>query len=131
MEIIQEYWLLLISILAVFVEVTPIKINPLSTLGRFVGNLLGIKEINEKISNLETRIDWNDIYIVKHRIIDFDIRVRKDVNNDMIERYEYKAIFKDIQKWIDYHKKYEDLNGEIDIAIDNVKEAFKKAKFSD
>lgn len=131
MEIIQEYWLLLISILAVFVEVTPIKINPLSTLGRFVGNLLGLKEINEKIGNLETRIDWNDIYIVKHRIIDFDIRVRKDINNDMIERYEYKAIFKDIQKWIDYHKKYENLNGEIDIAIDNIKESFKKAKFSD
>lgn len=87
------------------------------------------KEIIDKINDLEETVDKNDIDTVRSRIVSFDNICRLDKTHDQIKRYQYDTIFKDINKWAQYHKKYPDLNGEIDIAIQNIQESFKVAKF--
>lgn len=85
------------------------------------------KETLSKISYLEEIVDTNDIDTVRSRIVAFDNLVRLETNQ--IKRYQYDTIYKDITKWKFYHKKYPELNGEIDAAIENIQESFKKAKF--
>ena len=82
-----------------------------------------------KISDLEKIVDNNDIDVVRNRIVAFENLCRLDANNDTIKKYQYDTAYKDIDKWKEYHKKYPSLNGEIDIAIDNINEHYKSAKF--
>ena len=84
-------------------------------------------ETLSKIKDLEKIVDTNDIDTVRSRIVAFDNIVRLETSQ--IKRYQYDTIFKDITKWEIYHKKYPELNGEINAAIENIQEAFKKAKF--
>jgi len=87
------------------------------------------KETMTKINDLEKIVDQNDIDALRNRIVAFDNLCRLDVNNDSIKKYQYDTAYKDIDKWADYHKKYPSLNGEINIAIENINEHYKKAKF--
>ena len=87
------------------------------------------KETLTKISDLEKIVDNNDIDVVRNRIVAFENLCRLDANNDTIKKYQYDTAYKDITKWKEYHKKYPSLNGEIDIAIDNINEHYKTAKF--
>lgn len=120
----------IISILGIIgLEISPIPFNPLKLLGKGVSYCLGITEIGRKIDKLEKTVDQNDIDTIRSRIVAFDNLVRLDMAHNQICRYQYNAIFKDITKWRGYHKKYPELNGEIDAAIDNIEDSFKKAKF--
>lgn len=84
-------------------------------------------ETLSKIKDLEQIVDTNDIDTVRSRIVSFDNLVRLETSQ--IKRYQYDTIYKDIDKWQKYHKKYPELNGEINAAIENIQEAFRKAKF--
>lgn len=120
----------IISVLAIIgLEISPIPFNPLKLLGKGVSYCLGINEIGKKIDNLEKTVDQNDIDTIRSRIVAFDNLVRLDITHNQICRYQYDAIFKDITKWKSYHKKYPELNGEIDVAIENIEDNFKKANF--
>lgn len=87
------------------------------------------KETLTKIADLEKIVDNNDIDVVRNRIVAFENLCRLDANNDSIKKYQYDTAYKDIDKWKEYHVKYPTLNGEIDIAIDNINEHYKNAKF--
>lgn len=87
------------------------------------------KETMTKINDLEKIVDYNDIDALRNRIVAFDNLCRLDVNYDGIKKYQYDTAYKDIDKWVDYHDKYKSLNGEIDMAIENINEHYKKAKF--
>lgn len=82
-----------------------------------------------KIADLEKRVDDVDIAVVRNRIVAFDQLCRLDTNNDSIKKYQYDVAYKDIDIWADYHKKYPSLNGEINMAIENINEHYKNAKF--
>lgn len=86
-------------------------------------------ETLERINKLEEIVDQNDIDVVRNRIVAFEQICRLDINNDSIKKYQYDTAYKDIDKWADYHKKYPSLNGEINMAIENINEHYKKAKF--
>ena len=87
------------------------------------------KETLSKINDLETIVDKNDIDTIRNRIVAFDNLCRLDENYDSIKKYQYDTAYKDIDKWKEYHIKYPALNGEIDIAIDNINEHYRNAKF--
>ena len=87
------------------------------------------KETLTKISELEKIVDFNDIDTLRNRIVAFDNLCRLDVCNNNIKKYQYDTAYKDVDKWKSYHVKYPSLNGEIDMAIDNINEHYKKAKF--
>lgn len=111
------------------VEITPVKINPISWLGKHFN-----KDISNKVDNLKNDIDklsyttdMIDIDALRSRILDADMMIRK---GDHLTFDRYQSIFKDITKWEKYHDKYENLNGIINVSIENIKEAYKKEKFN-
>lgn len=87
------------------------------------------EETMQQIADLTRIVDFNDIDAVRNRIVAFENLCRLDVNNDSIKLHQYKTYFKDHDKWVDYHKKYKELNGEINTAIESINEHYKKAKF--
>jgi len=86
------------------------------------------QETLEKIAKLSETVDWNDIDTVRNRIVAFDNLCRLDKKFTSIKEYQYKTYFKDEDKWKMYHKKYPELNGEINMAIENIREHYKKYK---
>ena len=87
------------------------------------------KETLTKIAELERIVDFNDIDTLRNRIVAFDNLCRLDICFNSIKKYQYDTAYKDVDKWKSYHVKYPSLNGEIDMAIDNINEHYKKAKF--
>lgn len=110
------------------VEITPVKWSPLSYIGRKLNKSMTdkIDKMNNKIDDLESHVDKIEIDTVRNRILAVDRLVRKGSH---LTLYEYKAVFKDIEIWTNFHEKYPSLNGMIDIAIENIKEAYKKEEF--
>ena len=86
------------------------------------------QETLDKIAELTKTVDWNDIDTVRNRIVAFDNLCRLDKKFTSIKEYQYKTYFKDEDKWKSYHEKYENLNGEIDLAIENIREHYKNYK---
>lgn len=87
------------------------------------------EEIKKMIKDLSKRVDCNDIDVVRRSISSFDQVCRLDEKHDSIPLHSYNTAFIDIDKWAKYHKKYSELNGEINAAVENIKEHYKKAKF--
>ena len=86
-------------------------------------------ETKAQVEELKRIVDFNDIDAVRNRIVAFENLCRLDVNNDSIKLHQYKTYYKDEDKWAMYHKKYPELNGEINTAIESINEHYKKAKF--
>lgn len=84
---------------------------------------------NKRFDELTKLVDFNDIDAVRSRISAFAQVCKLDVNYDKTPLHSYNTAFKDIDKWARYHKKYPELNGEINSAIEIIKEHYKKAKF--
>ena len=116
---------------AMFTYFTNHKIEKIASVKEELRNELKAQheETLSKIDDLETIVDKNDIDTVRSRIVAFENICRLDVTHDQIKRHQYDTIFKDINKWELYHEKYPSLNGEIDIAIENIQDNFKIAKF--
>lgn len=83
MEIIKDTWNLvsgfipMVAILGVFIEISPIKINPLSCILSWIGKRLN-KDLNEKINSIEKevqdisfKVDENEISRIRHEILSF------------------------------------------------------------
>lgn len=125
-----------ILVLGMLIEITPIKINPLSWIGKHLN-----REINDKVNNLKetyeknhqeivnklndtnTRIDKNDIANIRTRIASVATIIKQggDITED-----QFNCIFKDIDKWVEYHNKYPNLNGIVNVSIEIIKEVYKK-----
>ena len=88
-----------------------------------------IENNNKRFDELTKQVDFNDIDTVRARISAFDQLCRLDKNYKTIQQHQYNTVFKDIDKWAMYHKKYPELNGEINAAIENINEHYKKAIF--
>ena len=86
------------------------------------------QETLDKLEELTEIVDWNDIDTVRNRIVAFDNLCRLDKNFKSIKEYQYKTYFKDEDKWTSYHNKYPELNGEINLAIENIREHYRKFK---
>ena len=110
-------------VFGMFVEIIPVKWSPLA----WLGNRLH-RDLNKKIDELEYHVDDIEIDAIRNRILSYDALIRK---GERLKQYQYKSIFCDIDKWLKYHNKYKELNGMIDVAIENIREAYKKEKFDD
>lgn len=118
-------------IVAIFTYFTNHKIQKLDDVKNEIRKemLKQHEETLSKIDELERTTDQNDIDTVRSRIVAFDNLCRLDTDYKSIKKYQYDTAYKDIDKWKMYHKKYPNLNGEIDMAIENINEHYKKAKF--
>lgn len=123
---ILKYTLEVLAILGITVEVIPIKFSPI----KWVGNKLN-GDIKKSVEELKEVVDNNDIDTIRYRISSFDNLCRLDKTHTQIQKHQYVTIFKYIDKWNNYHEKYTHLNGELKLAIKNIEECYKKAKFKD
>ena len=86
-------------------------------------------KIIDRLDMIETKTDMIDIANVRNRIVTFENLIR--IQKKEIKYHQYKAIFEDIKKWKDYHEKYPNLNGMLNIAIEMIEDSYKVANFSE
>jgi len=65
-------WITVIILLAMsLIEISKIKINPWSAIGRLIGKFLGITGLSKKFDALEEKVDENQAKTIRVRILRF------------------------------------------------------------
>lgn len=119
----------LIAFIGIFVEISPLKINPLSALIQWAGNALNqdtgkqLTAISLKLEEVSERIDKIELNDMRSAILDFS-------NSCMNERRHTKEEFEHV---IDLHTQYEEIisekglkNGRVDLAFRYISELYTK-----
>lgn len=121
----------IIIIFLSLVEVSKIKLNPWTALGRLIGRLLGIKSLSDKIDSviktvdeLDNKIDENDTVAARVRILRFasEIMDRRYHNKDS-----WDQTMIDIAKYEGYvtaHPKFK--NGITEPTIEYIKDQYRE-----
>lgn len=104
-------------VLGMLVEITPIKLSPLNYIGKHLN-----KSTNDRLDRLEKKVDWNDIDTIRNRIIANEALLRK---GEVFTEKQWENVYKDINKWINYHDTYKDLNGFLKVVIENIDTHYK------
>lgn len=106
------------------------KIDELAENQKVLNNTMDInhKDLRNKISEVRKKVDMNDIDTIRTRILDSESLLRK---GEQFTKTQWESLYKDIQKWNNYHKDYKDLNGFLKVAIENIDEMYKNAVYKD
>ena len=120
---------LIIVIISVFIEITPIKINPISSLLSWLGGKINVKLIEridaqeKKLDQINTTIDQNEIDRIRWEILNFSNSCRKDERHS---KEEFEHIIK-------LHEKYQIIiearhmkNGLIDVEYQYIEGLYRK-----
>lgn len=123
-------------VLSIFVEVTPIKINPVSTLLKFIGSNINadlkaeisvlkadVETTKESVQRIGNKVDNNEIDRIRWEILDFANSCR---NGKKHTKEEFDHIISLNQK---YHKildEREEENGQVDMAFDYIGKLYRK-----
>lgn len=94
--------------LSIVVEITPIKINPLSRLLKWVGKQIN-GELMSRLTNLEIKVDNNEKDRIRHEIFTFANNLR---NGKRIYTYE------EFQHIFELNEKYKNMGGNGQIKIE-------------
>lgn len=115
----------------VFVFFANKKVSKLKDLEKRIEQRMEDKDnkLQFQINEVRRAVDNVNIGNIRARIVTFDNICRLDTGCNSIQRHQYNAIFKDIDEWAHFHEIYPELNGEINVAIENINEHFKNAKF--
>lgn len=84
-KIIEQYGVLLGVLAMIGIEIAPIKINPLSWVGKILGKFLGIEDLSKKISKVDEKVDENEKDRIRYEILQFSGSLRnglKRTEND-------------------------------------------------
>lgn len=119
----------LVAFIGIFVEISPLKINPLSAMIQWFGNALNkdtrkqLASISLKLEQVSERIDKIELNDMRSSILDFS-------NSCMNERRHTKEEFEHV---IDLHTQYEEIisekglkNGRVDLAFRYISELYTK-----
>jgi len=74
--IIEQYGVLLGVLAMIGIEISPIKINPFTWLGKICGKLLGIDDLNKKITKVDEKVDINERDRIRYEILQFSGSLR-------------------------------------------------------
>lgn len=90
-----------IAVLSIFIEITPVKINPVSALLRWVGKQIN-KELMDKVNTLENKVgvlEKSDVIDCRVRILTFADEIRRGVRHS-------KETFDQVLSDIDTYERY-------------------------
>lgn len=120
---------LIIIVISVFIEITPIKINPISSLLHWLGDKINVKLIEriaaqeEKLDQINATIDQNEIDRIRWEILSFSNSCRNEVRHS---KDEFEHIIK-------LHEKYQAIiearhmkNGLIDVEYQYIEGLYRK-----
>lgn len=112
---------------SIFIEIVPIKINPISAILKWMGKIIN-KDINEKLNNMSTKLEDVSERIDKIEINDMRSAILDFANSCMNERRHTKEEFEHI---IDLHTQYEETieskglkNGRVDLAFKYISDLY-------
>lgn len=91
----------IVAVLSIFIEITPVKINPISSLLRWVGKQIN-KDLMDKVSTLETKVvalEKSDVIDCRVRILTFADEIRRGVRHS-------KETFDQVLSDIDTYERY-------------------------
>lgn len=118
-----------ILFISIFVEITPIKVNPLSHFTKWFGDCLN-KDTREKLSSISLQIDAVSDRIDKIELNDTRTTILDFANSCMNGHRHTKEEFEHI---IDLHTQYEDTivkkgmkNGRVELAFQYISELYDK-----
>lgn len=128
------YIILIIVVLSTCIEIAPIKINPLSFLFKWIGDIIN-KDIKEQLQSVSTQLDDVSDRIDKIEINDTRSTILDFANSCMNERRHTKEEFDHI---IDLHTEYEEKiaekgmkNGRVDLAFKYISELYMRCQKED
>ena len=75
-KIIEQYGVFLGILAMVGIEISPIKVNPFTWIGKVCGRLLGIQELNKKITKVDEKVDINERDRIRYEILQFSGSLR-------------------------------------------------------
>ena len=133
----------LLAALGVVVEITPIKINPISWLGKLINKETTeeIKIINDKIDKIQIQVNgieyknaMKDLADIRSRIIKAGIMVQKGENLDCdfiksiqhdLDMYDF---YKETYQYMEINGRKVKINGEVETARELINEQAKKCE---
>lgn len=113
---------------SVFIEVSPIKINPWSALLKYIGNKMtedlrkDVGELRDKVDNLEEKVNSGEVDRIRHDILNF---ANSCYHGTLHSKEEFAYI-------MNLHMKYcqlidcEQENGQVDVDFEYIVETYKK-----
>lgn len=75
-KIIEQYGVLLGVLAMIGIEISPIKINPFTWLGKICGKLLGIETLSKQIKKVDEKVDINERDRIRYEILQFSGSLR-------------------------------------------------------
>lgn len=96
---ISKNWLIIIVVLSL-IQVAPIKINPWSFLGGWIGKMIGVKTLEKKVDKLEYKVDQNQAISSRVRILRFGDELRQGSTQHSKESFD--QVLDDITKYNQY-----------------------------
>lgn len=111
----------ILAILGVTIEVTPIKINPVSAAIRWVGRVMN-KDIDEKIDRLDKKFSRHETDQLRRGILDFANSCMRGEKHTMEE---FDNIFHDYDDYEEILKCSNMENGRIEQTMEYIKEVYR------
>lgn len=121
---LTEYAKTIIGILAIFgvaIEVTPIKVNPVSAIIRWVGRVMN-KDIEDKIDKLDKKFSRHETDQLRRGILDFANSCMRGEEHTMEE---FDNIFHDYDDYEEILKCSNMENGRIEQTMEYIKEVYR------
>ncbi len=125
---ISKNWFVIIIVLSL-VQISPLKISPWSWIGGWIGKIIGVKNLSDKIEkldnkvdNLEEKVDRNEAVTSRVRILRFGDELRGNVDHS---KESFDQVLSDITNYNQYctdHPKFE--NDKTVITTQVIKETY-------
>ena len=83
LEVLARRIVEIIVVASVFIEITPIKISPITDFLRWIGKRLN-KDVSEKIDKMESKVELlekSDVIACRFRILSFSDEIRRGVKH--------------------------------------------------
>lgn len=96
--IIEQYGVLLGVLAMIGIEISPIKINPFTWLGKICGKLLGIDDLKKQIQKVDKKVDINEIDRIKYEISQFSGSLRNGLKREEFDYQHIEELFGKYQK---------------------------------
>ena len=97
MEVLQtivEKYTWLIALLALFgIEISPIKFNPITLIGKLFGRFLGINKITDRLDVLEKNMNSNELDRIRYEILQFSGSLRNGLSRTETDYQHIEDIF--------------------------------------
>lgn len=118
-------WITVIVLLAMsLIEVSKIKINPWSAIGRLIGKFLGITGLSNKIDALEKKVDENQATTIRVRILRFEDELQ---DNKYHSKDSWDQCMDDIHRYHEYVNEHPKFINDITVAsIDHIKKEYRE-----